>query len=157
MRNRDLENLSREELMNLVRLYSKDPLTSLRGRRDFELMFESCFEEGKEFYLTMLDINGLHNMNKISYDMGDTLIRKVVDYLKYYCQGSGEIFRLGGDEFVIISKDFQKTCKENKNFCMSNVFSKDFKTSGEMFTAADRMVLDAKAEYYSKDGNGRRI
>jgi len=37
------------------------------------------------------------------------------------------------------------------------LFLKIFKTSGEMFTAADRMVLDAKTEYYSIDGNGRRI
>ena len=158
MRNRDLEKLSREELINLVQLYSKDPLTGLRGRRDFELKFEEMFEDHDcEFYLTMLDINGLHNMNKISYDMGDSLIRKVVEYLKYYCQGTGELFRLGGDEFVIISKDLQKDCKQTKNFCMSNVYSEDFCTSGEMFSAADRMVLDAKAEFYKNNGNNRRL
>ena len=138
-------------------LYSKDALTGLRTRRDFELIFEEKFENGEDFNLVMIDINGLHNMNKISYDAGDALIRKVVEYMKYHCQGNGEIFRLGGDEFVVLLDSVDIRCKETKNFCMSIVYNTDFKTSGEMFCAADRMVLNAKAEFYKKPGNGRRF
>ena len=158
MRSRDLEELSKEELINLVKLYSKDPLTGLKMRRDFELQYEALFETGEDFYLTMIDINGLHNINKLQgYDAGDNLIRKVVEYLKYHCQGSGDIFRLGGDEFVILSKKIHKECLETKNFCISTVVRKDFNNSGAMFTRVDELVIQSKADFYKSNGNNRRV
>ena len=125
-------------------------------RRDFELTFEEMFEGDEAFLLTMVDVNGLHAANRNSgYDAGDNLIRKVVDFLKYHCQGTGGMWRLGGDEFVIINSSGD--CKVSKNFCQATVSSSDFKTSGEMFIEVDRLVLEDKELFYKTKGNNRRV
>jgi len=143
-----------ERLNGLVNFYKYDTLTGLRMRRDFELKFSEFFNSGIVFYLSMIDINGLHSLNREkSYEFGDRLIKSVANTLTSKLNGA--VYRIGGDEFVAITVDEPGLDFMNKNYVGSYVCSKDFKAEKEMFDKVDRKVVEVKEIFY-KNNNDRR-
>ncbi len=96
-----------------VKKYKYDYLTGLRMRKDFDSGMHHLFErfefEDKPFVLIIVDIDGLHALNReLGFAAGDELIRNVSESLKQVfieCK-SAEIFRIGGDEFGVLLPDF---------------------------------------------------
>jgi len=67
---------------NMVKTYKFDYLTGMKQRLDFEEETISKFER-QRFYLAMVDITGLHTVNREQgYEAGDTLISKVANCIK---------------------------------------------------------------------------
>lgn len=93
-------------LESLVRQYKFDTLTGLMMKHDFQNAFDLLFEEyqfaDSEFYMCLLDINGLHNINRIKgYSSGDNLIKTVAEQLRTEF-AIHQIYRISGDEFVVL-------------------------------------------------------
>jgi len=133
--------------------YRYDALTGLKLRKDFNDRFNQYFNENA-FYLTIVDINGLHNMNRdLGYLAGDDLIKRVSRYLIDKCEGC--IFRIGGDEFAILSIH-KPECDENNDFVYNTVHNKDYKTTREMFTECDKGLKPQKDAFYEITGLERR-
>lgn len=107
-------------LITEVKKYKYDFLTGLKMRLDFDkylkYLFESFEFEHKEFTFVLIDIIGLHEINReLGYQQGDELIKNTSEKLKnafLSCKNSdcsgGEIFRIGGDEFAILVSGHDK-------------------------------------------------
>lgn len=153
-----LENaLLKEKIQHLkdqLATYRYDNLTGFKLRKDFNDKFFDYFSQNHKFHLTIIDINGLHRVNKnMSYLDGDNLIRKVANYLVENCDGC--LFRIGGDEFAILSIN-PPICEENPNFVYGTECSTKFNSSREMFNAVDKALKLKKESYYLESGNERR-
>ena len=102
-----------------VKRYKYDFLTGLKMRKDFDdkldRMFEAYEFEDKPFVFIMVDVDGLHNVNRLQgYAAGDSLIVGVAEKLKsiFSDQKNADVFRISGDEFGVLleydeSYDFQ--------------------------------------------------
>ena len=98
-----------EYLETLIRKYKFDYLTGLMGKQDFNDKFDRVFEEyqfaDKPFHLAIVDIDGLHNLNRTKgYFAGDTLIKSVAKQLESLFHFH-QIYRISGDEFVVVVRD----------------------------------------------------
>ncbi len=143
-----------EQLKVQIDTYRYDQLTNLMLRRDFENDFTALFENKIEFNLTLIDVNGLHLINKIGgYHAGDDLIVSVAEEIKK--RTKGDIYRVGGDEFAIISLE-TINCSACNNFVSASVHSANYETTVEMFKAADKLVSEAKVIFYQTTGKERR-
>ena len=158
--NKDLKNLSKEKLIQMIDYYRRDDLTGFYGRKDFEREFHEIFHnfknEGKKFYLSLIDINGLHQVNREEgYFAGDNLIKKVASCISYNC--NGDAYRIGGDELAILS-DVSNVgnCKTHEDYVIVECSSDKYKSSMEMFKDCDQRLIEAKAEYYKTTGKDRR-
>ena len=144
-----------EKLENLLNIYMHDKLTGLLQRRDFDYKFAELFEKGEDFFLTLVDINGLHNINRDpegGYDAGDDLITRVSHKLTMLCDNV--VYRIGGDEFAILSYAEPKL-NTDKSYTMAHRSSTEFKSMRQMMKATDGDVLALKTELY-KGRKGRR-
>jgi diguanylate cyclase (GGDEF)-like protein len=111
-----------------VKRYKYDFLTGFKLRKDFDnylnTLFEQCTYEKKNFLLILIDIDNLHNINRLDgFDAGDKLIKDVSSNIESAfrdCIGS-EIFRIGGDEFGILLKEFQISELEDKLNSINNI------------------------------------
>lgn len=106
------------ELEDEVNLYRHDCLTGFQLRKDFTDMLKVLWYEyktqGNPFICAVVDINGLHNINRdYSPTHGDFIIEDVAKQLKEHLS-TYSIFRTGGDEFFILTKDddFEKMCSK---------------------------------------------
>lgn len=104
-------------LENLVKQYKFDMLTGLMMKRDFQDAFNRLFEEyqfaDSEFAMCLLDINGLHNINRIKgYAAGDALIKDVAVQLRREF-AIHQVFRISGDEFAVL---LRKSVSDLKSF-----------------------------------------
>ena len=139
-------NQLREEFEALrieLNKYKYDHLTGLQGRRDFEVNFSKYFHEGDPFYLALVDINNLHEINRQQgYREGDLVIRTVATFLIEYFPGLK--FRLGGDEFAILSTVPFNTNLKIPNATWASVSSTNYKNCEEMFNAVDEQIIKQK-------------
>ena len=111
MQNTEIQNLKSqvEKLKKEVQKYKYDSLTGLCRRGDFQTRLEEMWYEynefGHRFIAAMIDIDGLHNLNRTAggLEAGDELIKSVVNQIKENFEDSN-IFRWGGDEFVILKR-----------------------------------------------------
>ncbi len=150
-----LKEMSNEKLIQLVEFYRRNPVTNLLGRKDFELRFDEMFHSGEDFSLILIDVNGLHNVNKRQgYSAGDDLLRRAFSYIEYNCLG--ELFHLGGDEGVILTKVVNASCAPTNDFCMATVSNKDFESPTQMFDNCDRLLNASKEEFYKTTHRDRR-
>jgi GGDEF domain-containing protein len=125
----------------MVKLYKFDYLTGFKQRRDFE--YETNHKlKNQEFYLTMYDVVGLHNVNREKgYEAGDSLIRAVANCIAN-TRGLWEVYRIGGDEFMALHFDTPEQCVNSVT--MATVHSSQFTTLDEMITAVDKAVTAKK-------------
>ena len=97
-----------QKLRLTIKNYKYDSLTGLLRRADFNDRFDEMWYANKEFghrfILAMIDLNGLHALNRdVSFEAGDEFIQKVANELKDLFEDS-IIFRIGGDEFMILKR-----------------------------------------------------
>jgi GGDEF domain-containing protein len=146
------EDLTKKECLEVINFYRYDFVTGLKGRQDFFYTLNEMFNNAENFYLYLLDVKNLKKKNEISYFEGDKLLKLVADKIKKY---PGDYFRFrGGDEFAIISyEDFDINIEEVH---WAKVYSKDYKSSMEMFKDCDQKLIEAKKEYYKQTGKDRR-
>jgi diguanylate cyclase (GGDEF)-like protein len=150
-----------EYLESLVRKYKFDYLTGLMGKRDFMEKFDTKFEEYKfaseSFYLVLIDINNLHNINrKEGYYVGDKVIKNVatrlLDLFEFH-----QVFRISGDEFVVLIRSYHldesklisdlDTIPNITYYCQK---STDFVSPKHMFKYVDRQLTDKKSKFSEK-------
>jgi len=105
-------------LERLVKKYKFDSMTGLMGKQDFNDKLDRVFEEHEftdaQFTFVLIDINNLHNINKIEgMEAGDNLIISVAEQLRKKFS-IDQVYRIGGDEFAIIVRDTVKSFKQVK-------------------------------------------
>jgi len=144
-------------LENLVKKYKFDHLTDLMMKADFEDKFDRVFEEyqfaNMPFNIAIIDINGLHNTNRLKgYHVGDQLIRKCAAQLQDKFDFH-QIFRISGDEFVVIVREstLKKDEFENRLNSLTDVTfiidsSVDYTSPKHMFKAMDKQLSSKKTD-----------
>ncbi len=81
-----------------------DALTGLHNRLAFDLRTERLHEEGAEFCVAVIDVDGLKQLNDSQgHNAGDELLRRVATTLAESCAGGEYAYRFGGDEYAYIS------------------------------------------------------
>jgi diguanylate cyclase (GGDEF)-like protein len=96
-----------ETLERLRQLATRDDLTDLYNRREFERLREAAERDARErggaLGLVMVDIDQLKEVNdRYGHAGGDALLAEVARRLRQAVGGRGEIGRLGGDEFAVL-------------------------------------------------------
>jgi diguanylate cyclase (GGDEF)-like protein len=96
-----------EEVQELTREASEDPLTGLRNRRrfneDLDQAVAQARREGVTGALLMLDLDHFKLVNDTyGHPAGDRLIIEVAQALRRRTRASDVLARLGGDEFAVI-------------------------------------------------------
>jgi len=108
-----------EEIRNLndkINNLNKDFLTSAWNRHHLDEMLNSEYKDKIEknwyYNLIMIDINNLHEYNRIhGYQKGDEYIKNIYNNIKEEIKNqkvSAKIYRTGGDEFIIIYQPYDK-------------------------------------------------
>ena len=127
---------------NMVKTYRYDYLTGLKQRRDFEHETMKKLQKGKEFYLTMYDVDGLHKLNRDKgYAAGDALLTQIANDIRL-TKDLWELYRVGGDEFMAIH--FDQPRSSILGATSATVRSYGYDTVCEMVSDADTMVTDIK-------------
>ena len=143
-----------QKLRNVVKSYKYDSLTGLLKREDFndrcDELFYSYIEFGHRFILGMVDLNGLHSINRdISFEAGDEFIKDVSNKLNELFEDS-TIFRIGGDEFCILKRgnDIDSFNERLDKLKCCETFSvttqEGYETESEMFNAVDAGIIKKK-------------
>ena len=149
------------DLQKEVIKYKYDYLTGLKLRIDFEEELFDLFSNKADFYLIMVDINNLHNINRdYGYHEGDLVIKKVSRIIKKYFPSLS--YRIGGDEFIILEEnlDFRhrEFVKEIKRYCTISVIkkTKKCKSSDNLIKKADKVMIKIKTDLYNETNIDRR-
>jgi diguanylate cyclase (GGDEF)-like protein len=143
-----------QKLRQTIKNYKYDTLTGLLRRSDFNDRFDELFYEHKEFghrfILAMVDLNGLHEINRdVSFEAGDEFIIHVANQLKELFEDSN-IFRIGGDEFMLLKRgndieDFDKRLELIEDCETFSVTTQDgYECESEMFNAVDDGIIAKK-------------
>jgi diguanylate cyclase (GGDEF)-like protein len=143
-----------KRLRSEVQQYQHDELTLLKTRKDFNKYFSDMWYEykkfGHRFILAMVDLNGLHALNRdFSFEAGDEFIVNVSNQLKDLFEDSN-IFRIGGDEFMLLKRgndidDFNKRLISIKDCEVYSVTTQEgFETESEMFNKVDDGIIKKK-------------
>ena len=78
-----------------------DPLTNLYNRNAYNYMHHDM--DMSHNALLMIDVDKFKSINDTyGHDVGDLVLMRVADVLKYSFRATDYVFRLGGDEFVVI-------------------------------------------------------
>ncbi|RTH04795.1 diguanylate cyclase, partial [Thermus scotoductus] len=147
-----------------------DPLTGLPNRRAFEQAFLEELKRAERYgyplSLAVLDLKGFKAVNdRLGHAVGDQALMKVAEVLEKERRNGDRPFRWGGDEFAVIfphtgkegaikaafryAKAIAKLCFDG--ICLeANIglatFPEDGKTPGELLSAADTRMYQAKAQ-----------
>lgn len=87
-----------------------DPLTGLGNRRDFQNFFAwlqaKTLRDKKTFCLALIDLDHFKRINdRYGHEVGDAVLRHVVQVLSSRMRGEDRLFRWGGEEFIAIMPD----------------------------------------------------
>ena len=130
-------------LKKQIEFLSKNYVTGLYGRHRFMLELRKKFETKEEFFLSMHDVDGLHEVNRISgYSAGDSLLREVANDLQL-CEDPCHPYHIGGDEFFVMycSEPIEYKCPNTTSEIVNSI---DFMSVDEMIDALDKKVSDKK-------------
>jgi diguanylate cyclase (GGDEF)-like protein len=84
-------------------LAARDSLTGIANRRSVFRHIEGLVEQGKPFWVGILDLDGFKSINDIyGHAVGDQILCGVVDRLKRHETNAVRFGRIGGDEFAIV-------------------------------------------------------
>jgi len=141
-----------EQLEDELYSWRHDLLTGMRMRRDFDDKFFEYFHFGVNFYLVLIDVDGLHDTNRdYGYRTGDALIKSVASATKDRINGVH--YRIGGDEFAVL-------CLERPDLSGCQRATAVYEEKGkhtsinEMFDEADNKMKEKKRKRYA--GGERR-
>ena len=108
-----------DTLEQLRLLATRDPLTGLRNRREFERLladeWQRCARFQRPFALVVADIDHFKKVNDThGHQAGDAVLRHVASLLSGQLRTVDHLARVGGEEFAIImvetgAKDAQET------------------------------------------------
>jgi len=102
-RTKELETLNQE----LTKLSNIDPMTGAYNRRYFYSIVKEIIalskRENKSITLAMVDIDNFKNINDTyGHDIGDEVIKTIVNKISSEIRDSDIFIRFGGEEFVIL-------------------------------------------------------
>lgn len=91
-------------------LATRDSLTGLRNRREFNVALEREYASAKRkndgMAVLLMDLDGFKQVNDThGHDAGDKVLRDVATRMTEMMRTNDTIARMGGDEFVIICPD----------------------------------------------------
>lgn len=130
------------ELKRQINSYKYDHLTGLKLRYDFETEVQGLLDNGATFYMTMVDVDGLHTVNReYGIKSGDALIQSVAAACKK-APNAIHVYRIGGDEFVIIHTSEISTIFKNAKH--ATIFSKHYEFVCDMLRDVDKLVTTEK-------------
>ena len=154
----------------ILQLTKKDALTGLLNRQAY---YASIRDNNKDITaFVSIDMNQLKVINDLQGHLaGDQALLSIARCLTDAVKSKQLIYRIGGDEFVIICR---KTSKEELDSLIENIrknvgkteyscsigfsFNEDgSKNHTEMIKESDEMMYKDKADFYSKEGNDRRV
>uniref|UniRef100_A0A7C3MNF2 diguanylate cyclase n=1 Tax=Dictyoglomus thermophilum TaxID=14 RepID=A0A7C3MNF2_DICTH len=80
-----------------------DVLTQTYNRRYLDVIFKELVNKNIYFSLVFVDIDNFKDVNdKFGHDVGDQILKEVVEFFKKNFRSGDVIIRFGGDEFCII-------------------------------------------------------
>lgn len=84
-----------------------DPLTQVKNRRSIDnaldIAIAAAQRDGESFGIAIIDLDRFKEVNDThGHDIGDKLLRGIMDRIKTHLRQVDQIGRLGGDEFLII-------------------------------------------------------
>ena len=92
-----------QDITELRRLASRDPLTDALNRRAFDAELARCAVAGREATLLVLDLDGFKEINDAhGHHAGDQLLRQLADAIRGRLRRDDILARLGGDEFAVL-------------------------------------------------------
>jgi len=102
------ERKKAEEMMHYLNYH--DQTTGLYNRHYYEMSINKYdVEENYPLTLIKIDINGMKLINDaFGYEMGDTLVKRVVSLIKPIVYNSDMFCRFGGSDFIILYTKVQK-------------------------------------------------
>jgi len=163
-----------DTLEQLRLLATRDPLTGLRNRREFERLladeWQRCARFQRPFALVVADIDHFKKVNDThGHPAGDAVLRHVAGLLAGQLRTVDHLARVGGEEFAIImvetgAKDAQETIQrllallaespcalpdsaESVNVTISAgiaMMPEDADNTSALFEAADKALYTAK-------------
>lgn len=163
-----------ETLEALRRLATRDQLTGLLNRREFERILaeeeERAVRFGHPFSLVMVDIDHFKSVNdRHGHPVGDAVLREVARRLSEEVRSVDRVARYGGEEFalIIMQSEREAALEMARRVCSAverepvlardtlalNVtisagiasMPKQARSASELVTAADRALYAAKA------------
>lgn len=110
----------------VLRLATRDPLTGLNNRSDFnvhmEKKLELCRRQHRHFSLMLLDLDNFKQVNDShGHQVGDQTLQEFAAILRQSVRTTDCIFRFGGDEFAILVDD--------DNYATNTVVAKRIQTA----------------------------
>lgn len=116
-------------VMNQKSQISKDELTRLNNRREFERYISVVEDKPVTTMMCMIDVNNFKAINdKFGHIEGDAALRRIANVLGKACQKSMEncfLCRYGGDEFLIACKNPGSNAEENLRNAISEELNAD--------------------------------
>ena len=99
-----------ERMRDLEILVSRDPLTGLANRREFEARIDQEIERhsrsGAPLSLALLDIDFFKRINDShGHDMGDSALKTIAKKVRKCVRGADLVARYGGEEFAVLMPD----------------------------------------------------
>jgi diguanylate cyclase (GGDEF)-like protein/PAS domain S-box-containing protein len=92
-----------QDVTELRRMASRDPLTDALNRRAFDVELARCSASGSQAALLLLDLDGFKEINDAhGHHAGDELLRQTADTIRGRLRHDDVLARLGGDEFVVL-------------------------------------------------------
>ncbi|WP_073073701.1 GGDEF domain-containing protein [Thermosipho atlanticus] len=103
-----LSNAYKIEQIKLLSI--TDHLTGIYNRRYFEIRLKEEIERAKRnksaFSIILFDIDDFKLINdSYGHEIGDKILKKIVDLVKSRIRSTDLFFRWGGDEFIILLPD----------------------------------------------------
>lgn len=153
----------------LARISYKDALTGLYNRTRFNQVMRENQESGFEHLgVAYFDINGLKATNdRFGHGAGDELICRTASLID--SEFTRKAFRIGGDEFVVFDPEsneeefragverVRRAMEDAKIYAAAGVSWRGAPCNIKaQFEEADRLMYQAKAEFYRAKENDRR-
>ncbi len=92
-----------QDITELRRMASRDPLTDALNRRAFDIELERCAGSGRAGALLVLDLDGFKEINDAhGHHAGDELLRTTAEAISRRLRRGDVLARLGGDEFAVL-------------------------------------------------------
>lgn len=142
-----------------------DSLTGLKNRRMIDKTFKEI--QNKKFSLILLDIDNFKKVNDdFGHLIGDEILVKISELLKYNVNSNDIIGRWGGEEFIIICKNTHleeaeqlalrlKNLIENENFKVSKITASFGITEAKNNQDLKDILADADKALYKAKENGK--
>ena len=150
-----------QDITELRRLASRDPLTDALNRRAFDIELERA----RDASLLVIDLDGFKDINDAhGPHAGDELLRRTADAIRGRLRRDDVLGRLGGDEFavllphcdaaraILVGNDLAALIAEQRfvfdgteRGVTASIGVAPVSTADAALTAADRAMYDAKA------------